>query len=531
MIKLLIIGLDGATFRVLKPLCNEGRLPNLKHLITKGVQGVLESTFPPLTGPAWTALATGKNPGKTGVFDFLNRVSKHSFKTKVLSSSEIRRAVPYWDYLSCAGIKVGIINFPLLYPPYKINGIMVSGVGSDPKDNISYPREFKQKLVKICQNYRIHIPWNESQYSGRPSYFIKDIFELLEVNHKTLQFLLNQDLDVVTFVISATDFTQHYMWRYWDSTHPYYQKEDAEKYKPAFIQIWRKVDEILDFAVKVVYQQANVFIVSDHGFGPHRSSFHTNSWLQMEGYIMKRNTFLKLGRLQEMVAKLIKKLSKDFYDKLLTAVNAGKLPRIPADAGINMEKSLAFALVGTSVGGIYLNKPSILSNEGYSDSNFLKYEIIEKLKEMCSNLKLPLKVHSPEEVYSGPYTNLAPDILFEIDGFKCDIESSLRLSKNFYQCPPSNANYSGIHTMDGIFIACGPDIIEGSQIKRARIYDVAPTVLHILEQPVPNDVDGRVLKEIFRKDSKPAQREVVLQKVGLEEVRDKIRRLKEAGRL
>lgn len=69
MTRLLVIGLDGATFRVIKPLCNEGELPNLSKLLASGTHGILESTFPPVTGPAWAALATGKNPGKTGIFD------------------------------------------------------------------------------------------------------------------------------------------------------------------------------------------------------------------------------------------------------------------------------------------------------------------------------------------------------------------------------------------------------------------------------------------------------------------------------
>ena len=73
MIKSLILGLDGATWDVIKPLAEEGKLPTLKKLMEEGVWGNLESTIPPVTGPAWVSFATGRNPGKTGVFDFLNR--------------------------------------------------------------------------------------------------------------------------------------------------------------------------------------------------------------------------------------------------------------------------------------------------------------------------------------------------------------------------------------------------------------------------------------------------------------------------
>ena len=77
MAKSLIIGLDGATWNVIKPLAEEGKLPTFKKLMEEGVWGNLESTVPPVTGPAWVSFATGRNPGKTGVFDFLNRKFKY----------------------------------------------------------------------------------------------------------------------------------------------------------------------------------------------------------------------------------------------------------------------------------------------------------------------------------------------------------------------------------------------------------------------------------------------------------------------
>jgi len=107
----------------------------------------LESTFPPVTGPAWTALATGKNPGKTGIFDSLIRTDSQSLTTRLVSSRDIKRAKPYWDYLSDRGIRTGVVNYPFLYPPYKLNGVMVSGLGSDPGDEIFYPGKLRHQVL------------------------------------------------------------------------------------------------------------------------------------------------------------------------------------------------------------------------------------------------------------------------------------------------------------------------------------------------------------------------------------------------
>jgi len=69
-IKLVIIGIDGGTYSIIDPLIEKGALPNLRRLIKSGVKGILKSTYPPLTAPAWVSFMTGENPGKHGFFDF-----------------------------------------------------------------------------------------------------------------------------------------------------------------------------------------------------------------------------------------------------------------------------------------------------------------------------------------------------------------------------------------------------------------------------------------------------------------------------
>jgi predicted AlkP superfamily phosphohydrolase/phosphomutase len=155
--KLLVLGLDGATFDIIDRL-GDDHLPYLKGIIAGGVRGLLESTFPPVTGPAWTAFATGKNPGKTGVFGFRSRTAKDNFNMKMVTSTKFRQAGTWWDYLSDVGIKVGIWNYPVLYPPYPINGFMVGGFGCSPNDEFTYPRELKETLLDVCGDYTIDIP-------------------------------------------------------------------------------------------------------------------------------------------------------------------------------------------------------------------------------------------------------------------------------------------------------------------------------------------------------------------------------------
>ncbi len=172
MYKLLIIGLDGATWDVLMPLIKDKKLPTLEKLVKNGSYGVLESTIPPVTGGAWLSLVTGKTPGKTGVIDFLNR-KDGSYKLYPTSSTNFK-GHSFWDYLSKANKKVGIFNYPMLFPPYKVNGFMISGLGSSPDDDISYPLSLKEELEQVSGKYEIYVNYHNKKYDDLDLF----IFEL-----------------------------------------------------------------------------------------------------------------------------------------------------------------------------------------------------------------------------------------------------------------------------------------------------------------------------------------------------------------
>ena len=99
--RVLVVGLDGATFDVMKPLVAEGQLPNLGRLMDQGSHGVLRSTHPPITPSAWTSFATGKNPGSHGLFDF-QRVEPDTYAfVPVPANQHGQRTL--WGILSDAG--------------------------------------------------------------------------------------------------------------------------------------------------------------------------------------------------------------------------------------------------------------------------------------------------------------------------------------------------------------------------------------------------------------------------------------------
>ncbi|MHC4647129.1 MAG: alkaline phosphatase family protein, partial [Planctomycetota bacterium] len=136
--KVLIIGLDGATWDVLDESLLEHHMPNLGKLKGQGYSGILHSTEPPITPAAWTTCITGCNPETHGIAGF-RRYSPEDDSIGIGNATD--SLVPnMWQELSAQGFKVASINVPWTYPCQEVNGIMVAGYGCPgPQSSFTYP--------------------------------------------------------------------------------------------------------------------------------------------------------------------------------------------------------------------------------------------------------------------------------------------------------------------------------------------------------------------------------------------------------
>jgi predicted AlkP superfamily phosphohydrolase/phosphomutase len=141
MKKVIVIGLDGLEPKVAEPMLAAGELPNLGRLTQQGGYCRLQTTYPAQTPVAWSTFATGTNPGGHGIFDFLRRdpstylpaLATNSYQQKNAfvppQAVNLRKGVPLWQLLSDAGIASTVLRCPVTFPPDKIRGRMLSGVG------------------------------------------------------------------------------------------------------------------------------------------------------------------------------------------------------------------------------------------------------------------------------------------------------------------------------------------------------------------------------------------------------------------
>lgn len=495
--RVLIIGLDGATFDVINPLMKEGLMPCMKRLIEDGACGVLNSTMPPISGPAWLSLATGLKPEKTLIYDFGYRKDKGSYRLQSISSSDFAgRSV--WDYLGNAGKKVGILNYPLCVPPYEVNGFISAGIGVSDDDEFTFPTGLRQELNKAIEGkYELTVDYHKIRYEDT-ELFLDDLERVLAKKIRAGAHLLKEkQWDFFWLILSETDWLQHIMWRHIDENHLLHEGANSERLSYRFKKIWGLIDRAISDYCDIVGEKTNIVILSDHGFGPNDEVFKLNVWLEHEGFLLwrkRRNKMLK--RASEMIrifgkilAKGIKlrKLSPQLYN--WSRARSNKLVERVINQ-IDIERSIAFDPGHTiPFGGIYVNDELLKTPQKKKMIKEIEQKLRSWGKRNNVNVEIWLKDH-----LLGYKVNTGPDLLVGIDDWRCVMLKG-HADGELFERKPYSSRHTGSHRMNGIFIAVGPDI-QRCKIDRACIYDIAPTILYLFDQPIPSSIDGQVLKEI-----------------------------------
>jgi len=504
--KLLVIGLDGASFNVLDPLIEKSQLPNIGALISTGSRANLETTFPPITAVAWSSFMTGKNPGKHGIFEFVRR--DHHSKRELAVNASFRHGRAIWDLLSDAGKRVVVHNFPCTYPPHEINGLMIADFMTPRgRRDFTYPVSLLKEIEEEFGSYRLHL--SQTYAEGNVEAVLDELFDELEYKAKVTEYLMTRyEWDAFFQYFWGTDRIQHELWHIIDETHPRHNKDEASRYRDRVYDYFKRVDEIVGRLIELAGDDPLVLIASDHGFGPVHKYCSLNIWLLQEGFLqLKRDAMTRAKRLMfslgltpEFAFKLVKKIP---LGKLRPSRGVSSQPGASKLLGtfflsfndVDWSKSVAFSK--GNYGQIFVNLEGREPNGAVSGKEYesVRDEIIERLCALADPLTgKPWigAVFRREDIYNGPLVEDAPDIAF--------------LPADMRHLPLGNADFtsnrfmvdafgiSGCHRMNGVMIAHGEAIKPASTIE-ARICDIAPTLLYLTGEDVPDDMDGRVLTE------------------------------------
>jgi predicted AlkP superfamily phosphohydrolase/phosphomutase len=504
--KLLIVGLDGATLDLIRPWAAQGHLPTLARLMHTGASGPLESTLPPVTSPAWPTFMTGKNPGRHGVFDFI-RPRAGAFE--MVNASQIDGRL-LWEILGDAGYSVGVLNVPITYPPRPINGYMVPGLLAPDQGLTTWPPDLLKPYRAEIGRYRIT---PDVQYSpARVDEFIADIHDLIDTQLRyALRLLRDRPTDVLMLHFLASDNASHALWRYMDATHPLHDPALAPRYGDALLKVYQHLDAAIHTLQSAIYNlqstirnPQSTIVMSDHGFGPlHRTvnlnmlfldtglmHLKPNAWTRLRYALFKRGLTPKgVYRLLEKIGlhNLTARVSRQTRNQIVS--------QFLSFEDVDWSRTLAYSM--GHVGQVYLNlkgrEPAgVVEPADYHATRQRVIAALHTLRDPATGRPLVDRVIPREEAASGPHLDRAPDLHLVLDDYRA-IAFPLFATEGRIVTQQIRGD-SGCHRRHGVFIGSGPAFARG-WIDGARLIDLAPTILHILGVPVPGDMDGRVLSE------------------------------------
>ena len=504
----LIIGLDGATFNIIDPLVKGGCLPNLSKLMAQGVRGLLNAWPNMNSASSWSSIVTGYNPGQHGIQDFGDAPLQKGSKWHPMTASE-RKKDPFWRILSAVGRYVGVINVPISYPADPIHGFMLAGMDSPSirSPGFAHPRDLLDELKLRNIDYLIDIS-NLSVISQRdPYHYPANVQRMVDARARTILHLMKtRPWDILMAVFTAPDRIQHY----------FYPDPQRMVDNPDWIPIrslYEQIDSFLGEVSTLIDESTTVLIISDHGFGPVRNySDYLNPLFSKLGLLSYRS------RQSNLMGRLIKNLllyGRKLFPKSFQRPLAMIFPKLHRRAlgerlysDIDWSKSQAFAhLYG---GKIYINlrgrqPEGVVSAEDYESVCEQVKKILLQLVDPDTGKHLVREVFRGQDLFHGPYTDQVADLFIRWDydfihGSVCYRGEEKPIMIQEVRAKGVKKRWVGQHLPEGIFIASGPGIRKGEHIEGACIYDITPTILYLQNHPVPSDMDGKVLTDIFTKE-------------------------------
>lgn len=489
--RVLVIGLDGATWNVLKPLMDEGSMPYLYRLYKQGASGILKSTIPPITAVAWVSFQTGVMAGKHGVYGFqaLSRTPQ-GFEFNFTNSTSIR-AKAFWEYAAKYDKQVGIVNLPMTYPPAAIHGCLITGFPTPSQQvEFTYPRSLKQELLEKVPKYRVPTP----DFGGAVSEdgmndYVERLIEMAQARAQAALFLMRkQPWDIMVLQFHETDFFQHPFFHHLDRAHPYF----SEAKHQIAARFYKEIDKLLEQVSRQLLDDDLLMLVSDHGFQSMKRIFFPNRWLHQEGYLKLSTNpkeFAYRASLNALRTLDVFKLRRAFIRDSTREHMIGELGR----RQFNWGQSLAYAHA-EHTGDFYL----YLTNK----SPKTQEDLIKKLhatKDPETGEKVVDRVLTPTEAFGSKLTSEPPDLIVRLrQGYIAVPNVGLKRGPLFESRTPGQDYQIGVHHPDGIILTKGSMIKQGWNSLRANIIDIAPTLLYHLDLPIPSYLDGEFLHKIYK---------------------------------
>ena len=457
--RLFIFGLDAAPPELLFKKFRK-RLRNFDKILSKSVYGEMRSCDPPITIPAWMVMMSGREPGELGLYGFRHRKCFSYVDIKIPTSRDIK-VDKVWDYLGRHNLKSFVMGIPPTYPPYPINGWMISGfLAPDDKSNYTYPLTLKYEIKKIVDEYIFDVPFR----SEDREWVLNNIFKMTDIHRKVVNYMMQRKKwDLFIYMEIGLDRVQHAFWKYMDERHNRYTYHD--KFFNAILEYYILLDEILGDIIHNA-PDSDILIVSDHGAKKMDGAFAVNDWLIEKGYLKAKGDVKPGSKIE--------------------------------DVDIDWSDTLAWGW-----GGYYAR--IFLNIKDREENGVIEPEevpnIISRLRSDILSIRGPNGekwrnlVYTPSELYKVVNGN-PPDLLVYFDDLNW--RSAGTFGYDDYYLPENDTGPDdAVHDYNGVFIWYSSKFRESNKVD-IRIYDILPTILKYFDIEPPSDLRGSVIGDVLR---------------------------------
>ncbi len=465
--KILLLGLDGATWRIINPLFQRGKLPNLQRLVNEGSSGVLQSLEPMVSPTIWTSIASGKTPEKHGVWDF------------VVAAKNVR-CKRIWEMATERGVKVGLCGYMVTWPPPEVNGFVIPGSFSRGVE--THPASLQPiRELDVMQRSEhrkspldlLKLAWQCRRLGVRTSSFLEAarVLARIKMNGVFLsKFFATRRLgaqfyadvfvrqarafqtELSMYVTMLIDATSHNYWKFMEPERfGEVRAREAAKYRDTIYRAYESSDQTLGYILKNLRDENTIVLVlSDHGFQsvPEAQGRKPDRTVRILPEVLMATLNWNLAKVRTFNIRG----ATFFRDQ---EENATRIQQ--------MENDLRAIRVAAS--------NAVLFEVSRDPSNNIEIRLRDEIQELDD-----LAVRLPEGRV------IAANKIIEGD----------------------TGGISGDHHPEGILIAAGKGIRRGFKIENASVLDMTPTMLALMGLPVGRDMDGRVLEEMFA-DQLPVQ--------------------------
>lgn len=457
--RVLILGLDCAGPQLVFEQF-QAHLPHLSALARQGTWGILNSSIPCITIPAWSSMLSSRDPGELGIYGFRNRID-HGYHNLSIANSAAVKVPRVWESIGAAGRQSVVMNVPQTFPVRPISGHLISCfLTPNAGSAFTYPAIFKQEALQRVSNYQFDV--NDFRTADKAN-LLRRIIDFTEKQYQLVEYAIsNKEWDFFIHVNMGVDRIHHGFWRYHDPQHRLHESDSP--FRHALRDYYTLVDSWLGRIMAHAGEDTTILIVSDHGVKRMDGAICTNEWLRRTGWLVLKNP-----------------------------PPAGKITPFEA-LEVDWSKTRAWS-TGGYYGRIFLNvqgrePEGIISQDSYES---VRSELSEQIKAIpgANGEKLDTTIYYPEAIYRQT-NNIAPDLLVYFGDLHWRTAGGLGYEQHFTlenDTGPDDAN----HATEGMFILYEPTRSGRGRIGDRQLMDIAPTILDRIGIDIPAEMRGNII--------------------------------------